>query len=72
MIDVANEKKFTLRIPDDLHEQLKLIADQDMRSLHSQILVILREGVEARTPEQRKRAALLASRARPAIPGTEE
>lgn len=56
MIDVATEKKFTLRIPDDLHEQLKSIADQDMRSLHSQILVLLQEAVAARRTEQANKA----------------
>lgn len=64
MIDVANEKKFTLRIPDDLHEQLKRIADQDMRSLHSQILVMLREAADARkSPSQRRVSSITSTTA---------
>ena len=48
MIAVAENKKYTIRIPEDLHGQLKQLADQDMRSLHAQILVMLREAAEQR------------------------
>lgn len=47
MIDVA-DKKYTIRIPEELHAQLERAAKEDMRSLHSQILVMLREAVERR------------------------
>jgi predicted HicB family RNase H-like nuclease len=33
--------KFTLRIPDDLHERLAAQADTDRRSLNSEILHLL-------------------------------
>jgi len=48
MIDVTTDKKFTLRIPEELHAELERAAKEDMRSLHSQILVLLREAVERR------------------------
>lgn len=44
------DKKFTIRIPEDLHAQLEQIAKDDLRSLHSQILVILREAAARRRP----------------------
>lgn len=40
------EKKYTLRIPDELHAQLEELARKDMRSLHKQILVILQEAAQ--------------------------
>jgi hypothetical protein len=36
-------KRFTLRLPDDLHEALQHLAQDEYRSLHSQILTILDE-----------------------------
>lgn len=39
-------KKITLRLPDDLHQELLLIADQEERSLNSQILYFLRHATE--------------------------
>ena len=36
-------KRFTLRLPDDLHEALQRMAQGEYRSLHSQILTILDE-----------------------------
>ncbi len=54
MIDVA-EKKYTIRIPDELHAQLKRLADQDMRSLHSQIIILLREAAARRLGKREKK-----------------
>ena len=39
-------KKITLRIPDDLHHELSLLADRQARSLNSQILFFLRQLLE--------------------------
>jgi hypothetical protein len=39
-------KRITLRLPDDLHQELCRIADQEDRSLNSQILQILRQGAQ--------------------------
>lgn len=37
-----------LRLPPDLHEQLKQLADRETRSLNGQIIQMLREATEAR------------------------
>jgi hypothetical protein len=36
-------KRFTLRLPDDLHAALQRAAQREYRSLHNQILIILEE-----------------------------
>lgn len=40
------EKKYTLRIPEDLHAQLEEQARKERRSLHGQILVMLQDAIE--------------------------
>ena len=40
------EKKFTLRLPEDLHAALVRMAEADDRSLHSMVVRILREAAE--------------------------
>jgi len=42
----------TLRLPRELHTRLKTMADEDRRSLHAEILVLLEEAIAAR--EQRE------------------
>jgi hypothetical protein len=47
-------KRFTLRLPDNLHEALRFSAEREHRSLHKQILMILEryaQQVEFRTGE---------------------
>ncbi|MCA9173700.1 MAG: toxin-antitoxin system HicB family antitoxin [Planctomycetales bacterium] len=41
-------KSFPLRLPHDLHEELRAWAEQEMRSLNSQIEYLLREAVRRR------------------------
>lgn len=41
-------KKLVLRLPAELHAELVKLADEDMRSLNAEIIVILREAIEAR------------------------
>jgi hypothetical protein len=36
-------KRFSLRLPDDLHQALQLAAQKEYRSLHNQILIILED-----------------------------
>ena len=36
-------KRFSLRLPDDLHEALQRAAQKEYRSLHNQILIILED-----------------------------
>lgn len=42
------EKKITIRIPDDLHQRLVETAKSDTRSLNAEIIVLLKEALEAR------------------------
>lgn len=39
-------KQLSLRLPDDLHEQLKLAAEDDRRSLHAEIVRRLEKSLE--------------------------
>jgi hypothetical protein len=39
-------KRLDLRLPDDLHERLVKLAEREERSLHGQIVYLLRRGVE--------------------------
>ncbi|WP_406224019.1 Arc family DNA-binding protein [Streptomyces canus] len=43
--------KFTLRIPEDLHEQLTAQATADRRSLNSELLHLLEVGLNTVSPE---------------------
>jgi hypothetical protein len=46
-------KRITLRLPDDLHQELCRIADQEDRSLNSQILQFLRQGAQDKRYERK-------------------
>jgi hypothetical protein len=39
------DKKFTLRLPEDLHTALNVLAERDMRSLHAEVVYFLRAAV---------------------------
>lgn len=39
-------KLFSLRLPDEMHEALKALAEREGRSLHAQILYMLRKALE--------------------------
>lgn len=45
---MEDEKKLTIRIPDELHRQLTKSAKTDTRSLNAEIIVLLREALSAR------------------------
>ena len=50
---MSEKKKFLLRLPPKLHEELRAWAEQEMRSLNGQIEYLLREAAGRR----RKRVA---------------
>ena len=52
MLSVA-DKKYTLRIPEELHSRLEEQARKDRRSLHQQMLVMLQDAVERAQRAQR-------------------
>ncbi|WP_306976726.1 Arc family DNA-binding protein [Streptomyces canus] len=49
--------KFTLRIPEDLHERLTAQATADRRSLNSELLHLLEVGLNTVSPETPNRPA---------------
>jgi hypothetical protein len=57
---VVDVVRFLLRLPPDLHTELKDMAERDRRSLHAEILVILEEAAAARR-EQLEQASKLAA-----------
>lgn len=42
------EKRITLRLPAELHADIEELAQEDLRSLNAEIVVLLREAVAAR------------------------
>lgn len=68
-------KRFSLRLPDNLHEALRFSAQREHRSLHNQILVILEsyaQQVEFRAAEVPAAPAELAEGTSSAIPTGDE
>ena len=49
--------RFTLRIPRDLHDALRAIAEREERSLHAQIIYVLRRYAEDQGEQTSKAAA---------------
>ena len=49
-----------LRLPSELHARLKQLADEDRRSLHAEILVLLDEALEAREEAEQSRGKIAA------------
>ena len=50
----------TLRLPVELHARLKQLADEERRSLHAEILVLLDEALEARDEAEQSRGKIAA------------
>lgn len=44
----AEEKKLTIRVPEELHQLLVDAAKQDSRSLNAEIIVLLRAALSSR------------------------
>lgn len=42
---MKDEKKLTIRIPVELHEQLVKLAEQDTRSLNGEIIALLQKAI---------------------------
>jgi hypothetical protein len=49
-----DEKRITLRLPSDVHDEITRLAEQDVRSLNAEILVLLREAIAARQRQRRR------------------
>jgi hypothetical protein len=42
--------KVTFRLPEDLYQAIRQLAQADTRPINSQVIVLLREAITARTP----------------------
>ncbi|HMV70211.1 MAG TPA: toxin-antitoxin system HicB family antitoxin [Myxococcota bacterium] len=50
---MAERKPFLLRLPPDLHDELRAWADQELRSLNAHIEYLLRDAVQRRRRARR-------------------
>ncbi len=50
-----DEKKVTIRIPDELHQALVKLSEQDTRSLNGEIIALLREAIAERKKKSQDR-----------------
>ena len=48
MPEDTDEKRLTVRLPLELHTKLSQHAEKDLRSLHNEIIALLREALAAR------------------------
>ena len=48
-----DEKKVTIRIPNELHQELVKLAELDTRSLNGEIIALLREAIAKRKSENK-------------------
>lgn len=58
MVDIV---RFLLRLPTELHTEMKELAEQDRRSLHAEILVLLEEAVSHRRDAEGGQGSKLAA-----------
>lgn len=49
-------KKFNVSLPEDVHTDLSELADADLRSMHAELIVLLREAIAARRAKAKKQA----------------
>jgi hypothetical protein len=52
--------RFLLRLPPDIHAEIKEMAEKDRRSLHAQILVLLEEAIAVRREQSGQTSKLAA------------
>ncbi len=45
---IMAEVKTNVRLPEELYEEIKKLAERDLRSINAQIQALLREAIEAR------------------------
>lgn len=59
-------KNVNVRFPDDIHEQVAALSEDEMRSLNAEILWLIQLGIEAAREEKQRRSRR--SESRMAIP----
>ncbi len=50
---IMGEVKTGLRLPDELYERIKQLAEKDLRSVNAQMVTLLREAIEARERDRK-------------------
>lgn len=50
---IMGEVKTGLRVPDELYEAIKRLAEKELRSINAQIVTLLKEAVERREKERK-------------------
>jgi hypothetical protein len=50
--DTQAEVKVTLRMPESMHAAIKRLAERQMRSMHNQMLFMIRDSLERAEQEQ--------------------
>ncbi|UCD98900.1 MAG: Arc family DNA-binding protein [Chloroflexota bacterium] len=65
-------KRFSLRLPEDLHEALQRTAEKEYRSLHNQILAILESYVRQVEYQDLQQISGLREQSAPPIEGTQD
>lgn len=51
---IMAETKTNLRLPEELYEQIRVLASKELRSINSQMVVLLQEALEQREQQQRQ------------------
>lgn len=49
---MASDVKTNLRLPEELYEQIKRLADAELRSINQQMVALLREAIERRQAQK--------------------
>lgn len=62
-------KRIMLRLPPDVHAAAQACADLDMRSLNSEIVVLLREALATRQHVEKQQQERAAKKKAPAVVG---
>jgi len=51
-IDTMSDKRTSIRLPDELHERVRQVAERDRRSVHAELLWLIERGLEEADQDQ--------------------
>jgi len=52
MPEKDTDKRFSVRMPEDLYKDVEALAEQDLRSTHMEVIALVREAVAARKQQK--------------------
>jgi predicted DNA-binding protein len=52
----TSERRTTLRLPEEMQERVKALADRERRSIHAQLLTLIERGLADETTQQALRS----------------